>query len=70
MKLKKLYRISFYENGQQSADAYAHLTGNVLYGFQYGDIYKASIEFDEHTDFNWLDSTLDADPNVNLFSTY
>lgn len=70
MSLKKLYRISFYENGQKSAAAYAHLTGRVLYVFRYGDIEKASIEFDENTDFEWLDDNLSSDPNVNLFSVY
>ena len=68
--MTKLYRISFYANGQKSADAYAHLSGRVLYVFNYGDIEKASIEFDESTDFEWLDKTLSEDPNVNLFSIY
>ena len=68
--MTKLYRISFYEDGQKSADAYAHLTGRVLYVLRYGDIEKATIEFDEKTDFEWLDSTLANDSNVNLFSTY
>lgn len=70
MNVKKLYRISFYENGQKSADAYANLSGRVLYVFHYGNIEKASVEFDEATDFKWLDDTLENDPNVNMFSIY
>jgi hypothetical protein len=66
----KIYRISFHENGQKSADVYAHLSGRVLYVLHYGNIEKASIEFDENTDFEWLDKTLSDDPNVNLFSIY